>query len=68
MEELLTDEDLAKIFKVKTSTIRTWVNRGIITDEQMFKLPYSQKGTRRFIKSKIEEWIKTNGCIQTQTN
>ena len=65
---LLTDKDLSEIFKVKVSTIRTWVNRGIIPDELIFKLPNYPKGTRRFIESRVMEWIETNGCIQTQTN
>lgn len=62
--ELLTDEDLARFFKVEKATIITWVNRNKIPKEAIFKLPGTKKGTRRFIKSKIEEWI--NGCLQTQ--
>lgn len=62
--ELLTDEEMSKIFKVDKATIVTWVHRKKIPDEAIFKLPFTKKGTRRFIKSKIEEWI--NGGLQTQ--
>lgn len=62
--ELLTDEELSKIFKVDKATIITWVHRKKIPGQAIFKLPNSKKGTRRFIKSKIEEWI--NGGLQTQ--
>lgn len=62
--ELLTDEEMSKIFKVDKATIVTWVHRKKIPNEAIFKLPLTKKGTRRFIKSKIEEWI--NGGLQTQ--
>jgi transposase len=62
--ELLTDEEMSKIFKVDKATIVTWVHRKKIPDEAIFKLPFTKKGTRRFIKSKIEDWI--NGGLQTQ--
>lgn len=62
--ELLTDEEMSRIFKVDKATIITWVHRKKIPDAAIFKLPCTKKGTRRFIKSKIEEWI--NGSLQTE--
>lgn len=61
--ELLTDTEVSELFKVEKETIITWVNRGKIPDKVMFKLPNTKKGTRRFIKSRLEDWI--NGCLQT---
>ncbi len=61
--ELLTDVEMSKIFKVEKQTIITWVNRGKIPKNAIFKLPGTKKGTIRFIKAKIEDWI--NGCLQT---
>lgn len=57
MDELLTNEELAAIFKVKKETVRSWKNRNQIPEEVMFKLPGTKKGTVRFIKSKVYEWI-----------
>lgn len=59
---LLNEEDLAKVFKVQPSTIRTWKNRKQIPEEVIFKLPDTKKGTVRFIKSKVEDWV--NGRLQ----
>ena len=58
MGELLTDVELAEIFKVKKETIRSWKNRKQIPEEVMFKLPGTKKGTVRYIKEKVEMWIK----------
>lgn len=62
-EELLTNEELAGIFKVKKETVRSWKNRNQIPEEVMFKLPGTKKGTVRFIRSKVMEWI--NGTLTT---
>lgn len=58
---LLTETDLANIFGVKPSTIRVWKSRNQIPDKVMFKLPGTTKGTVRFVKSKVMDWI--NGCL-----
>lgn len=63
MEALLLDEnDMAKLFNVQPSTIRTWKRRKQIPQEVIFKLPGTEKGTVRFIKSKVEDWV--NGKLQ----
>lgn len=59
--ELLTDEEVSKMMKVKLETVRTWVHRNVIPSQIIFKVPGS-KGTRRFIKSRLEDWI--NGSLQ----
>lgn len=62
MEEmLLTDEDLAKIFQVEPSTVRSWRNRKKIPQEVMFKVSGGKKSTVRYIKTKVDDWI--NGCL-----
>ena len=58
MGEILLDEnEMAELFKVQPTTIRTWKNRKKIPSEVMFKLPDTKKGTVRFIKSKVEDWV-----------
>ena len=54
---LLDDTDLADVFGVAVSTIRSWKTRGQIPKEVVFKLPGTKKGTIRYIKSKVESWI-----------
>lgn len=61
--ELLTDIEMSEIFKVEKQTILTWVNRGKIPKNAIFKLPGTKRGTVRFIRSKIEDWI--NDSLQT---
>ena len=64
---LITDKEFAKLMKVSPMTIRTWVKRGKIPQKIIFKLPDTTKGTTRFIKDKVIEWITgglTNGTIQ----
>jgi|GEM_PF-2075810 len=61
--ELLTEEEVSKIFKVKKSTINTWYGRDMIPEGIVLKMGTGKKGTKRFIKSKLEEWI-LNGCLQ----
>ena len=58
---LLTDVELAEYFKVKPKTIRTWKFRNQIPNEVIFKLPNTNKGTVRYIKSKVDAWI--NGTL-----
>ena len=58
MEAILLDEnEMAELFKVKPTTIRTWKHRKKIPSEVMFKLPDTEKGTVRFIKSRVEDWV-----------
>ena len=59
--ELLTTKEVSKLFKVEESTVRTWLNRNKIPEAAIFKLPDTKKGTTRFIKSKLEDWI--SGCL-----
>lgn len=61
--ELLTANEVAEILKVKESTILTWVNRKQFPEEVMFKFG-GKRGSRRFIKDKLEDWIY--GCLQTK--
>ena len=62
---LLTEEEVADLFRVKVSTIQTWTRQGKFPQEVFFKLPNSRRGIKRFIKTKLEEWIENNGCLQT---
>lgn len=55
--ELLTMNEVSKIFKVENSTVRTWLNRNKIPPSVIFRLPDTKKGTVRFIKSELEDWI-----------
>lgn len=61
--ELLTAEEVSKIFKVDINTVRSWVSRDKFPKEVMFKLPGGSRTCMRFIKSRLEDWI--NGCLQT---
>ena len=58
---LLTDEGLAGVFNVSVNTVRSWKHRNQIPEQVIFKLPNTKKGTVRYIKSKVEDWI--NGCL-----
>lgn len=61
MENLLLDyKQMAKLFLVEESTVRNWVNRKQIPSDTIFKMP-GKKGTIRFIKPKVEEWITKTG-------
>lgn len=62
--ELLTYEDVADMFKVEVNTVKSWINRKQMPKSITIKIG-SKKGTIRFVKSKLEEWIK-NGCLQAQ--
>ena len=61
MENLLLDyKQMAKLFQVNTSTVRTWVTQNKIPEKAIFKMP-GKKGAIRFIRANIENWI--NGAI-----
>lgn len=60
----MTAEDVAELFKVKRSTVDSWVNRKQLPESIMFKIA-GDKSPRRFIKSKLEEWI-LNGGLQEE--
>lgn len=61
---LLTEEDLAEMFGVQPSTVRSWKNRNKIPKEAIFKISEGKKSTVRFIASKIKDWIE-HGGLQT---
>lgn len=61
--ELLTIEDVAKFFSVSENTVKCWITRRKIPDGIIFKIG-KRKGTVRFIKSRLEEWV-ANGSLQT---
>ena len=63
MLELLTAEDVAELFKVDKTTIRSWVHRKKFPDKVLFKIPGGKSTCIRFIKPKLEDWI--NGSLQT---
>lgn len=56
--ELLSIKDTANILGVKESTVRTWLNRGQIPVDVIFRIG----NTVRIIKPKFENWV-TNGSI-----
>lgn len=60
-ELLLNDEGLANVFSVSVNTVRSWKHRNQIPEQVIFKLPNTKKGTVRYIKSKVEDWI--NGSL-----
>ena len=60
---LITDKEFAKLMKVTPMTIRTWVRRKKIPNEIIFKLPDTTKGTTRFIKDRVIQWI-TGGFVE----
>lgn len=62
--ELLTYEDVAEMFQVEVNTIKGWLNRKHMPKSVTIKIG-KKKGTIRFVKSKLEEWIN-NGCLQAQ--
>lgn len=64
MIELMTTEDVANFFKVKRSTVDSWVNRKQLPESIMFKI-VGKKSPRRFIKSRLEEWV-LNGSLQEE--
>lgn len=54
---LLDDNGLAEVFGVATSTVRSWKSRGQIPEQVIFKLPDTKKGTTRYIKERVNDWI-----------
>lgn len=59
---LLKLEDVAEMFKVSTHTVKGWLSNNKIPATCIFILPNSNgRGTRRFIKERLEDWA--NGCI-----
>lgn len=57
MENLLLDyKQMAELFQVNTSTVRTWVTQNKIPEKAIFKMP-GKKGAIRFIRTNIEKWI-----------
>lgn len=60
---LLTANEVAEMFSVKVGTVKSWVSRGQLPEDVIFKIG-SGKGTVRFKKSKLEDWI--NGSLQKQ--
>lgn len=62
MNKLLLDvKEVAELFGVKVGTVKSWVSRGHMPEDIIFKIG-SGKGTIRFKKSKLEDWI--NGSLQ----
>lgn len=59
--ELLTLDEMAEFFDVKVNTVKSWMQRKVIPGEVIFKVG-KKRGTVRFIKSKLEDWI--NGSLQ----
>lgn len=55
--ELLSIKDTASILGVKESTFRTWLNRGQIPDNIIFRIG----NTVRIIKPKFENWVVNGG-------
>lgn len=56
--ELLLIKDAAEYLNAKESTVRTWINRGQIPSEVIFRIG----NTVRIKKDKFEKWI-CDGCI-----
>lgn len=53
LNSILTIEETAKIFKVKATTLRTWINRNKIPKDLYKKIG----GTIRFSRRAIEEYM-----------
>ena len=53
---LLNYEQMAKLFSVSESTVRSWVIQNKIPDNAIFKMP-GKKSVIRFIRSRVEDWI-----------
>lgn len=65
MDKLLLDvNEVAEMFSVKVGTVKSWVSRGTVPEDVLFKVGTGKKATRRFIKSKLEDWI--HGRLQEQ--
>ena len=60
---LLNVDEVAELFSVKVGTVKSWVSRKQIPQDVIFKIG-TGKGTIRFKKSKLEDWI--NGSLQEQ--
>ena len=59
---LMNLNDVAEMFKVSIHTVKSWLSNNKIPECCIFVLPNSNgRGTRRFIKSRMEDWI--NGCL-----
>ena len=54
---LLDDTGLAEVFGVATSTVRSWKSRGQIPEKVIFKLQDTKRGTTRYIKERVDDWI-----------
>ena len=55
--ELLSIKESADLIRVKERTFRTWVNRGQIPDEVVFRIG----NTVRIKKAKFENWVENGG-------
>ena len=62
--ELLTIKEASEILKAKESTVRTWINRGVIPERILVTIGTS----RRFVLSKLNEWLEslTTGTIKDE--
>ena len=57
--QLLTIEEVAQLLVTKTSTIRTWLRRGVFPQRCIVKLG----GNIRFREKYLEEWLN-DGNLQ----
>ena len=59
--ELLTIKEASEKLKAKESTVRTWINRGVIPERILVTIGTS----RRFVQSRLNEWLES---LTTGTN
>lgn len=57
--ELLSIKETADLLKTKESTIRTWINRGQIPPELVFRIG----NTVRIRLEKFNKWVNGDECI-----
>ncbi len=57
--QLISIKDAANLLQTKESTVRTWINRGQIPSELIFRIGH----TVRIRLDKFDRWVSGDECI-----
>ena len=57
--QLISTKEAANLLQAKESTVRTWINRGLIPPELIFRIG----NTVRIRLDKFNKWVNGDECI-----
>ncbi len=60
--QLISIKETANLLQTKESTVRTWINRGQIPPELIFRIG----NTVRIRLEKFDKWVNGDECIQKE--